>query len=140
MRPFLFAMFGVLLAVASAFAQTVPPLLGKATELREPPADAPHGKTINGLHLGLWCEKDTYELNSRINAWIILSNTNKNPSGGIIPYDPAIHKDDSLIITDEDGNQVKIKCGHPCDGPVGRGFQGGISDQLHEKIIRQMET
>lgn len=134
MKPFLSAMFSVFLAVASAFAQAIPPLPGKVTELREPPADAPHGKTTNGLHLGLWCEKDTYELNSRINAWVILSNTNKNSSGRIIPYDPAIHKDDYLIITDEGGNQVKIKGEHPFDGPVGLGFQGGISGQLHEKI------
>ena len=48
-----------------------------------------------------------------MNVWIILSNTNKDSSGRIIPYDPAIHEDDYLIITDQDEKQTKIKGEHP---------------------------
>lgn len=116
--------------------EDIPPLPGNATALRLPPVDVPHGPATNGLTLALWTEKPEYELNSRMNMWIILSNTNKAASGRIIPYDPAIHKDDYLIITDQDGKQTQIKGEHPCDGPVGLGFQGGISAWLHEKIRR----
>ena len=126
-----------MLALASVTrADGVPPLPDNATSLRLPPTDAPHGPTTNGLTLALWTEKNEYELNTRMNVWIILSNTNRSSSGRIVPYDPAIHKDDYLIITDEDWKQTKIKGDHPCDGPVGLGFEGGVSSWLHVKVRR----
>ncbi len=136
MKHFVTVACCVLLLVSVAWADDVPPMPGNATSLKLPPTDAPHGPTTNGLTLALWAEKPEYELNSRMNVWIHLSNTNKESSGRIIPYDPTIHKDDYLIIADQDGNQTKIKGEHPCDGPVGLGFEGGISAWLHEKIRR----
>ena len=122
--------------ISATMADDVPPLPGNATSLKLPPTDGPHGPTTNGLTLALWTEKPEYELNSRMNVRIILSNTNKDSSGRIIPYDPALHKDDYLTITTEDGSQMKIKGEHPCDGPIGLGFEGGISEWLHQKIRR----
>ena len=124
------------LLVSLGMTADIPPLSGNVNKLREPPIDAPHGPATNGLTLGLWSEKPTYELNSRMNVWIILSNSNKDASSRIIPYDPAIHKDDYLTIRAEDGSQMKIKGEHSGDGPIGLGFEGGISGQLHEKIRR----
>jgi hypothetical protein len=124
------------LLVSLGMAADIPSLSGNVNELSEPPFNTPHGPATNGLTLGLWSEKPAYELNSRMNVWIILSNTNKDSSGRIIPYDPAIHKDDYLTITTEDGSQMKIKGDHPSDGPIGWGFAGGISAQLHAKIRR----
>ena len=133
----LFIIACILFMIAShGTAADIPPLPGNVTSLREPPMAVPHGTASNSLTLSLWSEKLTYELNSRMNVWIILSNSNKDASGRTIPYDPAIHKYDCLIITDEDGKQTKIKGGQPIDGPVGLGFKGGISAKLHENIRR----
>jgi HEAT repeat protein len=114
----------------------IPPLSGDVRSLREPPVVYPHGPVVDGLSLGLWSEKETYELNSRMNVWAILSNTRRDKAGGRIPYDPAIHKDDYLVITDADGREMKLKGEHPIDGPVGLGFEGGLSQELHDNIRR----
>lgn len=134
MKYFFHIAYFMLLLVSVTRAGDVPPLPGEATALRLPPADIPHGPTRDGLTLALWTEKPEYELNTRMNVWIILSNTNRDSSGRIVPYDPAMHKEDYLIITDDNGKQIKIKGEHPCDGPVGVGCEGGVSAQLHEKI------
>jgi hypothetical protein len=69
-----------------------------------------------------------------MNAWIVLSNINKDTSGRAIPYDPAMHKDDYLIITDEDGKETKVVFTYIPGEFVGFDFRRNISAQLHNSI------
>jgi hypothetical protein len=109
-----------------------PPLMGMAEWL----SDRPHGPTSHGITLALSSEKPAYEINSEMNAWSVLSNTNKDASGRTIPYDPAIHKDDYLIITDEDGKETKINFTYIPGQFAGFDFRRDISAQLHSSIRR----
>lgn len=118
---------------AMRLASDSPPLLGMAEWL----SDKPHGPTSNGLTLALCSAKPSYELNAQMDAWIVLSNTNRDASGRAIPYDAAIHKDDYLILTDEDGKETKITFTYIPGQFVGFDFRRDISAQLHKDIRRQ---
>lgn len=112
----------------------IPPLEGNVKSLQEPPQTAPHGPAVDGLSLGIWSEKPSYTLHTRMNVWKILANEKRDSSGNIIPYDERIHDVDYLLITDSEGNVRRVQGTRPLDGPVGLGFMGGISDILHEQI------
>jgi len=103
---------------------------------REPPIDAPHGRSINGLTLGLWSEADTYEVNTNMNVWITLSNTNKDAAGRTIPYDPTIHTNAILILSGPQTNTIRMYNTLPFDGPIGFGFQSGIGQEIHDHLRR----
>jgi hypothetical protein len=124
----------IIIAIATILATTCGAIDNIATP-REPPINAPHGGSGNGLTLGIWSEADTYELNARMNVWIILSNTNKDTSGRPIPYNPTIHTNDDLLITDSQTNLTKISTRLASDGPVGLGFESCISSQLHDHLL-----
>ncbi len=109
-----------------------------ANHLNEPPIETtwPHGKSLDGLTLGLWSENDSYALNTPMNIWEIFSNENHNNAGHMMAYNRAFHDDDHLLITDSEGNVRRIKGAFPSDGPVDLGFEGGISGILHQEIRR----
>lgn len=99
------------------------------SKVSEPPADAPTGKELDGVQIGLWTEKTVYKGNEIRNVWRLARNDRS--SGITIGVGGSLFKNSVLYITAANKEVTRIPMGGGIDGIVNpTRTSGGLSGHL----------